>query len=143
MHSYAQVRLKIPLWGIVARFLLVALLTFGVYNPSSFTITAWLVTSDANTAVRTLIAISIVIIWLVVLRVSLAGLGRFGAFLVACLLVIFGIVELNMRLLSSMSPFVLIVLGQLFFCAVITFGLVLSYFIRQLTGQSQVVKIPP
>ena len=143
MNSHAQVRKALPWAGVLWRFVFVCLLVFATYNPSWYTLTAWILTSGDAVSARVLVAFVLAVLWLIVLRFSMQGLGNFGGFLVLLALVIIALLEQKYRVLTSLDAFMLTNALLVIFSAVVTTGLALSYWIRQSTGQSPVVKHPP
>lgn len=143
MNSHGQVRKVLPWLGVLWRYLLVCLLVFATYNPSYYTLTAWILTSGDPISARVLAAFVLGVAWFIVLRFSLQGLGNFGGFLVALALLIIALLEQKYRVLAALDGFMLTVALLMIFSAVVTTGLTLSYWIRQATGQSPVVKHPP
>lgn len=143
MKSHGNVRRKLPLASVLARFLFVAFLVFATFNPSYYSILTWIVSSPSLLSIKALIAFALALCWLIVLRLSLAGLGWFGLAYVVGAFVILALLELQFEWLRLFSDYTLLLLVQLAVAIVLTFGLVFSYWVRQASGQSPVVKRPP
>jgi len=143
VNSYAQVRLRLPWRGVLWRFVVVCYLVFATYNPSHYSLTLWAVSGASQIGLRTFVLFCLALAWLIVLRLSLQGLGRLGAFYVASAFFVLYLIGNRLDLDLSVSPFLLIVMAELLFAAVITFGLVFSYWVRQACRQSPIVKHPP
>ena len=47
MKSYASVRRNLPLASLATRFMLMAFLVFGTYNPSGYALSVWIVSGSA------------------------------------------------------------------------------------------------
>jgi hypothetical protein len=52
------------------------------------------------------------------------------------------LLEMQFGWLHLFSTYTLLVMAELAFAIILTFGLVFSYWVRQASGQSAVVKIP-
>ncbi len=143
MKNHASVRRKLPLASILARFLLVAFLVFATFNPSYYSILTWLLSDFSHPSVKALIAFGLALTWLIVLRISFAGLGRLGWTYVGLAILVLTLLEAQFALLRPFSTYLLVVMSELALAVVLTFGLVLSYWVRQASGQSAVVKTPP
>ena len=141
--SYAVVRRKLPWWGLVSRFLVPCFLVFATYNPSYYSLTTWIISDVSNPSVRLFLGFSLFVCWIIVLRISFAGLDRLAWFFVMSFIIILALLELEFQLLGSLQSFTLILLLELLAAAVLAFGLVQSYWVRAVAGQSPVVKTPP
>lgn len=141
--SYAQVRKKLPLTSFVLRILLVAALVFATVNPSQYNLTTWLLASSAPVSVRMFLAFTLFAVWLAILRIAWQGLRAFGFSLVIIIVVFFALLEFQFEFLRGMSVFSLSILVLCAVTAVTSLGLVGSYLVRWLSGQSPVVKNPP
>lgn len=143
MKSYGQVRVKLSLTSLFIRLLLVGFVVFGTFNPSSYTITGWLLAGGSDIGLRLFVGFSLVCVWIVILRISMSGIGLLGAFFGACALLVFFILGIRFGFLQNLSTYEVLVLCQFGVVIWLTLGLVLSFFIRQFSGQSPVVKNPP
>ena len=143
MISHAQVRRQLPFRGVAARYVLVCFLVFATYNPSNYSLFVWLLSGHAPTSVKMFAAASAAILWVVLLRIAFSGLRGFGFFALALLAIIVALLEWEYQLLANLSRFTLFFLLQLAVATAISFGLLLSYWVRQSAGQSPVVKHPP
>lgn len=141
--SYAQVRKKLPLTSFVLRGLLVAFLVFATINPSKYTLTTWILASSAPLSIRLFIAFCMFAAWITLLRIAWQGLRAVGFFLVFFLMMILVLCELQFNILSGLSSFALSMVALALVTAFTTLGLVGSYLVRWITGQSPVVKNPP
>ena len=143
MISFAQVRRRLPWRGVLERCLVVCFLVFATYNPTNYSLSLWLISGTSAFSVRLMVACSLFVLWVVVLRVSFSGLRGYGVFMLACLALATGLLEWEFGFLSRRSPRALFFLSQLGVAAAISLGLVMSYWTRQFAGQSPVVKNPP
>jgi hypothetical protein len=143
MKSHALVRRHLPLASVAARFLLVAFLVFATVNPSHYSILTWILSDSPFLNAKAVIAFGLALSWLILLRISLAGLGWLGFAYVALAFVVLALVEMQFELLHLFSPFALVIMAQFALAIVLTFGLVFSYWVRQASGQSAIVKRPP
>lgn len=141
--SYAQVRKSLPLKSFVLRILLVATLVFATVNPSKYTLTTWLLASSAPLSVRIFIAFALFAVWIVILRIAWQGLRAFGFSIVLCIGVLLVLLEIRFDFLRGLSGFSLSLVVLCLLTAVTSLGLVGSYLVRGLSGQSPVVKHPP
>ena len=141
--SYAVVRRKLPWWGLVSRFLVPCFLVFATYNPSYYSLTTWIMSDVSNPSVRLFLGFSLLVCWIIILRVSLAGLDRLAWYFVMSFVIIVVFLELEFRVLANLQSFTLILLLELLAATVLAFGLVQSYWVRAIAGQSPVVKTPP
>lgn len=143
MSSYAQVRRTLSWTSVLARFLLVSYLVFATYNPSNYSLLTWILSGVSNWSVRLFLLFSLGLAWLIILRLSFQGLGRLGAFFIACALFLLFLTEARFGFLADLPRFQLLIVVELLVAVFITFGLVLSYWVRQASGQSPIVKHPP
>jgi hypothetical protein len=143
VKSHAYVRRKLPLASVLARFLLVAFWVFATFNPSLYSLSTWLLSDYSLSSVKIFVAFSLALCWLIVLRIALAGLGGLGLAYVGLAFLSFALLEAQFGLLRFFSTYALVLIGELVIALILTFGLVLSYWIRQAAGQSAVVKRPP
>ncbi len=141
--SYAQVRKKLPFSSVVLRTLLVMFLVFATVNPSKYTLTTWVIASDAPLSVRLLVAFTIFAVWIAVLRIAWQGLRAFGFILVLLVLVILGLLEVQFGIIDQLSGVGLNLAILFTVVGLISLGIVGSYFVRGISGQSPVVKTPP
>lgn len=141
--SYAVVRRKLPLWGLLGRFLLPCFLVFATYNPSYYSLTSWIISGVSSPSVRLFLGFSLVVTWIVILRISFAGLDRLAWYFVISFIIILALLEIEFHIFRSLQSFTLILLLELLAAAVLAFGLVQSYWVRAIAGQSPVVKTPP
>lgn len=141
--SYAQVRRKLPLMSFVLRVLLVAALVFATVNPSGYTLTTWLLASSAPLSVRVFLAFALIAVWMAILRIAWQGLRAFGFSLVVIISVFFALLEVQFEIIRGLRGVSLSLLALFAVTAVTSLGLVGSYLVRWLTGQSPVVKNPP
>jgi|EndMetStandDraft_4_1072995.scaffolds.fasta_scaffold167869_2 hypothetical protein len=143
MKSHAYVRRKLPLAGVLARFLLVSLLIFATFNPSYYSILTWIAGSSSPISIKAFVMFTLALSWMIILRFSLAGLGRLGLLYVAATGLALFLLEMRFGFLPSVSAYTLTILIELALAVIVTFGLVFSYWVRQASGQSAVVKRPP
>lgn len=141
--SYAQVRKKLPLTSFVLRILLVAALVFATVNPTKYNLTTWLLASSAPVSVRMFLAFTLFAVWLAILRIAWQGLRAFGFSLVIIIAVFFALLDFQFEFLRGLSVFSLSLIALCAVTAVTSLGLVGSYLVRWLSGQSPVVKNPP
>jgi len=143
MKNYGLVRRNLPLASVAARFLLVAFLVFATVNPSHYSILTWIVSGSAILTAKAVIAFGLALAWLILLRISLAGLGWLGLAYVGLAFLVLALLEAQFKLLHLFSSFTLVIMAELALAIVLTFGLVFSYWVRQASGQSAIVKTPP
>lgn len=143
MKSHANVRRKLPWPGVLARCLLTTSLVFLTFNPSYYSISTWLLSKSSMLSVKAFAAFALALLWLIVLRISLAGLGRLGLAYIALSLLILALIEAQFSFLSFFSAYALLLLVELGLALTLALGLVFSYWVRQASGQSPVVKRPP
>jgi Family of unknown function (DUF6524) len=143
VKSHAYVKRKLPFAGVVARFVFVTFWVFATFNPSYYSISTWLLSGFSLLSVRGFVAFSLMMSWVLLLRISLAGLRPIGRAYVGLAVVILALLEAQFGFLRLFSPYMLVLLGELAFAVVLTFGLVFSYLVRQASGQSAVIKRPP
>jgi|GEM_PF-2332365 len=141
--SYGAVRRKLPLWGAVGRFMLPCFLIFGTYNPSNYSLTTLIVNDVTNLPTRVFLGFSLFLAWIVVLRIAYAGLDWTAWFAVVSFIIIMGLLELEFGLIHELDVFTKILLLEMLIANMLGFGLVVSYWTREITGQSPVVKHPP
>jgi hypothetical protein len=141
--SYAVVRKTLPFWGVVGRFLLPCFLVFATYNPSYYSLTTLIISDVSNPAVRAFLAFSLGLGWLIILRISFAGLGRIGWFFILSFVTILILMEIELQIFRSLSSFSQILLLELLAAGILSFGLVQSYWVRGISGQSAIIKNPP
>lgn len=149
MMGHGGVRQKLPLPGLVARVLLSLTLVFATYNPLGFSIITYLWTSDAPASVLVFVGFALALTWFIFARISLMGLGVGG------LLIAFGFVLVVIILPLAMGStddtfgdapdtITIVTIGiQILLSLLLSFGLVFSYWVRELTGQSAIIKDPP
>ncbi len=140
MKSYANVRKALPLAGILARFLLVTFLTLATFNPSYYSVSTWIVSDGSLISLKAVTGFGLAAVWIVLLRMSLEGLGWLGLGFTGMAALIGAILAAQFGLLDGVAGYTLVLLLQIAFAATITFGLVFSYWVRQATGQSAVYK---
>jgi hypothetical protein len=143
MKSHASVRRNLPLASVAARFLLVAFLVFGTFNPSYYSAVTWIVSDGAHLSIKAFLGFALALCWMVVLRISLAGLGWIGLAYIGAALAILLLLEVQFGVLRLFSPYVLVILAEFAFSGAVALGLVFAYWVRQASGQSAVVKMPP
>jgi hypothetical protein len=143
MKSHASVRRNLPLASVSARFLLVAFLVFATFNPSYYSISTWMLSGFSLLSIKAFLAFGLGVSWLILLRIALAGLGGLGAAYIALACLVLALLEVRFELMRSFSTYALLLMAELALTVVITFGLVFSYWVRQASGQSAVVKTPP
>lgn len=141
--SYGKARLYLPWRGVLWRFVLVSFVVLATWNPSHYTLTAWLLTSPVAPSLRLLVAFALALVWLVLLRFAYHGIGRFGLYLLLSAATIVALVSSQYRLLDGLGGFVLALLALGAVAVALTFGLVKAFWLRAITGQSPVVKTPP
>lgn len=143
MKSYALVRKKLPLTSSLVRFLAVAFLVFATFNPSYYAIATWIISDASFISIKAVIGFGLALTWLIVLRMSFHGLQWIGVIYIGMAIVVGALLELQFGLLQHFSIYAKILLAELAFALAVTFGLVISYWVRQFAGQSAVVKNPP
>ena len=141
--SYAVVRRNLPWWGVAARYMLSCFLTFATYNPSLYSLTTFVASDIFSPSVRIFIGFALLLSWVVILRISFAGLDRMAWFAVFCFILSLCLLEIEFHIFRGLDSFSAILLLELLIAAVLAFGLVQSYWVRRLAGQSPVVKFPP
>jgi hypothetical protein len=142
MKNHASVRRKLPLASVAARFLLVAFFVFATLNPSYYSILTWLISDFSLVSAKAFIAFGLALSWLILLRMSIEGLGWLGLAYVGFAFLVMVLLEMQFGWLHLFSTYTLLVMAELAFAIILTFGLVFSYWVRQASGQSAVVKIP-
>jgi len=139
MKNHASVRRNLPLASVAARFLLVAFLVFATFNPSHYSILAWALSGSALLSAKAVIIFGLAMSWLILLRISLAGLGRLGAAYVGAAFLVLLLIEAQFGVLRFFSSYALVLMAEFALASVLTFGLVFSYWVRQASGQSAIV----
>lgn len=143
MKSHGNVRRILPWSGVLARCLLMVSLTFATFNPSYYSISTWLLSDSSMPSVKALVAFALALTWLIVLRISLAGLGWLGLAYLGLSLLILALIETQFGFLRFFSAYAVALMVELGFAIGLAFGLVFPYWVRQASGQSAVVKRPP
>ncbi len=141
--SHAVVRRKLPWWGVAGRFLLACFLVFATYNPSYYSLATLIVSDVSNPSARLFLGFCLLLAWIIILRVSLAGLDRLAWYAVLSFIVILGLLEIEFQLFRTLNSFTAILLLELLVAGILAFGLIQSYWVRSIAGQSPVVKHPP
>ena len=136
-------RKNLPVLSVFGRFLLATFLVFATYNPSGYSVLTWALSAPIGVWTRFFTLICLGIAWVILVRLATQGLGRFGGFLLFMAVVAASIIEFRFQFLGKMTPTVIMIIFELFVALTLTFGLVYPYFMRQITGQSAVVKTPP
>jgi hypothetical protein len=116
---------------------------FLTFNPSYYSISTWLLSKSSMLSVKALAGFALALLWLIVLRLSLAGLGWLGLGYIGLSLLILALIEAQFSFLRFLSAYTLWLLVELGFALSLALGLVFSYWVRQASGQSAVVKRPP
>ena len=142
MKNHASVRRKLPLASVAARFLLVAFFVFATLNPSYYSILTWLISDFSLVSAKAFIAFGLALSWLILLRMSIEGLGWLGLAYVGFAFLALVLLEVQFGWLHLFSTYTLLVMAEFALAIILTFGLVFSYWVRQASGQSAVVKIP-
>ena len=140
MKSHAYVRRTLPLAGVAGRFLLVAFFVFATFNPSYYSISTWILSGFSLLSSKAFIAFGLALCWLILLQTSLNGLGWLGLAYVALASLVLALFEVQFGCLRLFSNFALVLMAELALAIILTFGLVFSYWVRQASGQSAVVK---
>jgi hypothetical protein len=143
MKGYGTVRRKLPFASVLVRFLLAAFLVFATFNPSYYSISTWLISGTSVLSIRAFVGFALLLTWIIVLRISLAGLGWLGLAYVGVTFLIGALFEIQFEFIHLVPEYALILASELTFASILTFGLVFSYWIRQVSGQSPIVKMPP
>jgi hypothetical protein len=143
MKSYANVRKKLPITSSLVRFLVVSFLVFATFNPSYYSIATWIISDASFISIKAVIGFGLVLTWVIVLRMSIHGLQWIGVTYIGMAIVTGALLELQFGVLQYFSSYAKILLAELAFALTVTFGLVISYWVRQFAGQSAVVKNPP
>jgi hypothetical protein len=143
MKSHGNVRRILPWPGVLARCLLMVSLVFATFNPSYYSISTWLLSDSSMPSVKALVAFGLALTWLIVLRISLAGLGWLGLVYIGLSLLILALIEARFGFLRFLSTFGATLFVELGLAVALAFGLVFPYWVRQASGQSAVVKRPP
>jgi hypothetical protein len=81
--------------------------------------------------------------WLIVLRIVVGGLGWLGLVYLGLALAVLALFAVQFGLPRGVSAQALVLMAELGLSIALTFGLVFSYWVRQASGQSAVVKNPP
>ncbi len=143
MKNHATIRRKLPLASVAARFLFTAFLVFATFNPSHYSIVTWIIGGSSSLSVKAFVAFALALLWLIVFRISLAGLGWLGLAYVGLAGLVLALLHAQFGVLHQVSGYALVLAVELAIAVVLTFGLVFSYWVRQASGQSAVVKNPP
>jgi hypothetical protein len=143
MKSHASVRRNLPLASVAARFLLMAFLVFATFNPSYYSLSTWILSGSSPPSVKACVAFGLILTWLIVLRMVLSGLLLLGRIYVGMALLVLALLAAQYGVPRTFSMRLLVLLAELGLSAFLTFGLVFSYWVRQASGQSAVVKNPP
>jgi hypothetical protein len=143
MKGHASVRRNLPLASVAARFLFVAFVVFATFNPTYYSISTWMLSGFSFLSIKAFLCFGLGLAWLILLRISLAGLGGLGAGYIALASLMLALFEVQFGVSRSLSTWALVLMAELGLTVVITFGLVFSYWVRQASGQSPVVKTPP
>lgn len=143
MKSYANVRKKLPITSSLVRFLAVSFLVFATFNPSYYSIATWIISDASFISIKAVIGFGLVLTWVIVLRMAIHGLQWIGVIYIGMAIVIGALLELQFGMHQHLSIYAKILLAELAFALTVTFGLVISYWVRQFAGQSAVVKNPP
>ncbi|HKJ62234.1 MAG TPA: DUF6524 family protein [Hyphomicrobiales bacterium] len=141
--SYAVVRKKLPVTGSIIRFLAMSFLVLATFNPSYYSIATWIISDTSLLSIKAFTGFALALIWLIVLRMSLAGMGWLGLAYIGMAIAIGALLEWQFGILRHFSVYTQILLAELAFAFAIAFGLVFSFWVRQFAGQSSVVKNPP
>ena len=142
MKNHASVRKKLPLASVAARFLLVAFFVFATLNPSYYSLLTWIFSGFSLLSAKAFIAFGLALSWLILVRMSVEGLGWLGIAYVGFAFLVLALLEVQFGWLSLFSTYPLLVLAELALAVILTLGLVFSYWVRQASGQSAVVRIP-
>lgn len=143
MKSHASVRRNLPLASVAARFLLMAFLVLATFNPSYYAVSTWILGGSGLTSVKLMVGFGLMLTWLIVLRIVLGGLGGLGIVYLLTATIVLALLAAQFGLPRGLSTFTLMLVAELGLAAALTFGLVFSYWVRQASGQSAVVKNPP
>lgn len=143
MKSHASVRRNLPLASVAARFLLMTFLVLATFNPSYYAISTWIFSGPSLLSVKILVGFGLMLTWLIVVRIVLGGLGRLGLAYLGLALIVLILLVAQFGLPRGVSTYTLVLAAELGLAIALTFGLVLSYWVRQASGQSAVVKNPP
>jgi hypothetical protein len=143
MKSHASVRRNLPLASVAARFLLMAFLVLATFNPSYYSISTWIFSGPSLLSVKFVAGFGLILTWLIVLRIVIGGLGSIGLVYLGLALAVLALLGAQFGLPQGFSTQALVVMAELGLAIALTFGLVFSYWVRQASGQSAVVKNPP
>jgi hypothetical protein len=143
MKSHASVRRNLPLASVTARFLLMAFLVFATFNPSYYSISTWIFSEPSLLSVKLVAGFGLILTWLIMLRIVIGGLGSIGLVYLGLALAVLALLGAQFGLPRGLSTQALLVMAELGLAIALTFGLVFSYWVRQASGQSAVVKNPP
>jgi hypothetical protein len=143
MKSHASVRRNLPLASVAARFLLMAFLVFATFNPSYYSISTWIFSEPSLLSIKLVAGFGLILTWLIVLRIVIGGLGSIGLVYLGLALAVLALLGAQFGLPRGFSTQALLVMAELGLAIALTFGLVFSYWVRQASGQSAVVKNPP
>jgi hypothetical protein len=143
MKSHASVRRNLPLASVAARFLLMAFLVFATFNPSYYSISTWIFSEPSLLSIKLVAGFGLILTWLIVLRIVIGGLGSIGLVYLGLALAVLAVLGAQFGLPRGLSTQALLVMAELGLAIALTFGLVFSYWVRQASGQSAVVKNPP
>jgi hypothetical protein len=143
MKNHATVRRNLPLASVAARFLLMAFLVFASFNPSYYSISAWLFSDSSLLSVKLVAGFGLMLTWLIVLRIVIGGFGWLGFVYLGLALAVLVLFGAQFGLPRGFSTRALVLMAELGLSIALTFGLVFSYWVRQASGQSTVVKNPP
>lgn len=142
MKNHASVRRKLPLASVAVRFLLVAFLVFATLNPSYYSIVTWMLSGFSLLSAKAFIGFGLALAWLILIRMSVEGMGWLGIAYVGFAILVLALLDVQFGWVGWFSTYTLLLLAELVLSTILTFGLVFSYWVRQASGQSAVVKIP-
>ena len=122
-----------------ARWLFAALLVFGTYNPTDYSLVSWLLAEGTELGpIVALVGLVLLIAWIVFLRATFLSLGWLGICLGAALFgcVLWLLVDVGLLSLDSTSAITWLVL--LVLSLILATGMSWSHIRRRLTGQFDV-----
>lgn len=138
-----SVRKVLPLKGLVRRYVVINAFLFTAANPTPLSLAAILDHPQVEPWLKVLLAALWLGVLTAVLRQTVCGFRALGRVPVHCLILAFVCLLWACADLLLAAPLVLITFLQVAGGLVLTIGNVSGYYVRQLSGQSPVLKTPP
>ena len=134
---------KLHLSGINHRFFLIFLFLFLIDNPTRISIIEFLRASDAPATLQMTVAIVTCTVLIVLLRHTWTAMRLLGNFTVVLLVLALASLLWYLQKWIILSEITRYFAKLLVITVVLTFGQVLPFYVRQLSGISPVLKYPP